>query len=92
MNVPPNDGAAWEDRCRRCGRCCFHKIEEEDGTVFVTPVPCRFLDVVERTCKIYERRFAVNPACIRLTPELVAQLPWLPRDCGYRPEPPDDGT
>ena len=76
--------AAWESLCERCGLCCFEKIEDESGTIFFTQTPCRYLDVVTRQCRIYSRRFAINPACIQLTPELVEKLHWLHDECGYR--------
>ncbi len=74
----------WESYCNRCGLCCFEKIEDESGTVFFTSTPCRYLDVATRRCKIYERRFDINPECIKLTPELVEGLRWLHDGCGYR--------
>lgn len=74
----------WDSRCKQCGRCCFEKIEDERGNIFYTQTACRFLDIVSRECKIFERRFEINPSCIKLTPELVQSLRWLPRDCGYR--------
>lgn len=73
----------WDSRCKQCGRCCFEKIEDERGNIFYTQTACRFLDVVSRECKIFERRFEINPGCVKLTPELVQTLRWLPRDCGY---------
>lgn len=83
MTNEPTETAAWEASCRVCGRCCFEKIEDERGTIFYTQTPCRYLDVVTRQCQIYDKRFEINPECIKLTPELVEQLHWLPRDCGY---------
>jgi uncharacterized cysteine cluster protein YcgN (CxxCxxCC family) len=77
----------WDSRCKQCGECCFEKIEDERGNIFYTRTACRFLDVVTRQCKIFERRFEINPSCIKLTPELVQTLRWLPRDCGYRCNP-----
>jgi len=73
----------WEARCRGCGSCCFEKNEDERGTIFYTQTPCRYLDVVTRHCRIYDNRFAINPECVKLTPDLVPTLRWLPRDCGY---------
>ena len=78
------EGADWDSRCKQCGECCFEKIEDDRGNIFYTRMACRFLDVVTRKCKIFERRFEINPSCIKLTPELVETLRWLPRDCGYR--------
>jgi uncharacterized protein len=74
----------WEALCTHCGLCCFEKLEDERGTVFFTRTPCRYLDVVTRSCSIYSRRFTINPDCIKLTPELVEKLHWLHDECGYR--------
>jgi uncharacterized protein len=74
---------AWEDICDRCGLCCFEKIENDHGTVFFTSTPCRYLDVETRLCKIYERRFEINPECVRLTPKMVETLHWLHEGCAY---------
>jgi uncharacterized protein len=73
----------WEDICKRCGQCCFEKWVEEDGTVHVTPIPCRYLDVVSRTCKVYHKRFDLDRRCVKLTPEVVRSVNWLPEDCAY---------
>jgi uncharacterized cysteine cluster protein YcgN (CxxCxxCC family) len=74
----------WDSRCKQCGSCCFEKIEDQRGNIFYMQSACRFLDVDSRRCKIYERRFEINPSCVKLTPDLVQSLRWLPRDCGYR--------
>ena len=88
----PAEDPDWDSRCRQCGRCCFEKIEDERGNIFYTRTACRFLDVVSRECKIYERRFEINPGCVKLTPELVPTLRWLPRDCGYHRKAVGQGT
>ncbi len=84
MNYENMDDTAWDALCKRCGQCCFEKIENERGTIFYTQTPCRYLDVATRECKVYDRRAAINPACIKLTPELLGTLRWLHPDCGYR--------
>jgi uncharacterized cysteine cluster protein YcgN (CxxCxxCC family) len=73
----------WEGLCEQCGMCCFEKLEDDHGTIFFTQTPCRYLDVHTRQCRIYPRRFEINPACVKLTPELVAEIRWLHDDCGY---------
>jgi uncharacterized cysteine cluster protein YcgN (CxxCxxCC family) len=78
------DISSWEQLCKRCGLCCFEKFEADSGTIFFTATPCRYLDVDTRECKIYERRFEINPECVQLTEEMVRTLPWLHDDCGYR--------
>ena len=85
-------GGQWESTCRQCGVCCFEKYENDNGTIFYTQTPCRYLDVVTRLCKVYNNRFTINPECIQLTPELVQSLKWLHPECGYRQaQNPDSG-
>ena len=73
----------WESICNRCGQCCFEKWVEGDGKVHVTPVPCRYLNVVTRACKVYHKRFKLDRRCVKLTPEVVRSVNWLPEDCAY---------
>ena len=80
----PVEDPDWDSRCLQCGLCCFEKIEDDRGNILYTQTACRFLDVISRECKIFKRRFDINPSCVKLTPELVPSLRWLPRDCGYR--------
>lgn len=72
---------AWEAKCRRCGRCCYEKIEF-CGQVYYTDVPCEWLDPATRLCTIYERRHRVRSGCAPLTPKNVA-AGILPADCPY---------
>lgn len=77
----------WEARCQQCGACCFEKLIDEDERIIHTRIPCRYLDIVTRRCRIYEHRFEIYPECVKLTPELVATLRWLPPECGYHQPP-----
>ena len=77
--------AEWEALCDGCGRCCLHKIEDEDtGEVIETNVACRLLDRASARCSDYKHRKAFVPDCLRLTPRLVREVPWLPPTCAYR--------
>jgi len=78
------DEQDWDARCKQCGRCCFEKLLGKRGRIIYTDIPCRYLDVATRRCKVFERRFAINPSCVKLTPEILPRLNWLPADCGYR--------
>ena len=87
MGEQDNDDSRWESLCNQCGRCCFEKLEDERGNIIYTRIPCEYLDLESSRCSIYEQRFTINPICVKLTPQLVPNLRWLPPDCGYRPVP-----
>ena len=75
----------WESLCDGCGRCCLVKLEDEDTEeVYFTSVACRLLDAGTCQCSDYANRQAKVPDCIKLTPELIATISWLPATCGYR--------
>jgi len=77
--------AEWESLCDGCGRCCLNKLEDEDtGEIEWTCVSCRLLDEANCRCSDYPNRSERVPECIRLTPETVRRLTWLPGSCGYR--------
>ncbi len=79
------DRAEWEALCDGCGRCCLHKLEDADtGAIEDTNVACRLLDTDTARCRDYKHRKAFVPDCMRLTPDKVADLPWLPKSCAYR--------
>jgi len=75
----------WESLCDGCGRCCLNKLEEEDtGRVHYTDVGCRLLDGTTCRCKDYKNRGEEVDDCVRLSPDTVADLKWLPPSCAYR--------
>jgi uncharacterized cysteine cluster protein YcgN (CxxCxxCC family) len=77
--------AEWESLCDGCARCCLEKLEDEDtGDIYFTHVSCRLLDAGLCACKDYANRSDQVPDCVRLTPENVRTLSWLPPSCGYR--------
>ncbi|MCW8086487.1 YcgN family cysteine cluster protein [Sabulicella glaciei] len=77
--------AEWESLCDGCGRCCLHKLREDDtGRLHHTEVACRLLDVGSARCTDYANRRRRVPDCIRLTPDMLDGLDWLPPTCAYR--------
>ena len=77
--------AEWESLCDGCGKCCMAKLEDEDtGEIYWTTVGCRLLDAGLCRCSDYEHRFEKVTDCVRLTPQNVRTLDWLPSTCAYR--------
>ena len=75
----------WESLCDGCGLCCLHKLEDLDsGEISHTNVACRLLDSQSCQCRNYPLRKKLVPDCIILTPDQVADFPWLPESCAYR--------
>jgi uncharacterized cysteine cluster protein YcgN (CxxCxxCC family) len=75
----------WESLCDGCGRCCLNKLEDEDtGRIYYTDVGCRLLDGTTCRCKDYANRSEEVDDCLRLSPDNVAELEWLPPSCAYR--------
>ncbi|WP_309085215.1 YcgN family cysteine cluster protein [Chelativorans sp.] len=77
--------AEWESLCDGCGKCCLAKLEDEDtGQIHWTSVACRLFDAACCRCTDYPGRLARVPDCVRLTPQNVRELTWLPSTCAYR--------
>ncbi|MEA2871970.1 MAG: uncharacterized protein QOH67_1946 [Hyphomicrobiales bacterium] len=75
----------WESLCDGCGRCCLVKLEDEDdGKIHFTDIGCRLLDGETCRCRDYDNRTARVHDCVRLTPQNLAGLNWLPPTCAYR--------
>lgn len=75
----------WEALCDGCGRCCLMKLEDEDnGDIYVSDVACQLLDGETCRCSDYPHRLKQVPDCIKLTPENVRTIAWIPSTCAYR--------
>jgi hypothetical protein len=79
------DRGQWEALCDGCGKCCLHKIEDEDtGRIYPTNVACKLLDRHSAQCTDYRRRKAFVPDCLRLTLPMLKDIAWLPENCAYK--------
>ncbi|UNE53700.1 YcgN family cysteine cluster protein [Bartonella machadoae] len=75
----------WESLCDGCGRCCLHKVEDEDtGDIYTTSVACRLLDGETCRCRNYVHRKSIVSNCISLDVATVKTARWLPENCAYR--------
>jgi uncharacterized cysteine cluster protein YcgN (CxxCxxCC family) len=75
----------WESLCDGCGLCCLIRFEDEDtGEIIPTRVHCRLFDSESCACSNYADRKRHVPDCIKLTPQNVATLQWMPLSCAYR--------
>jgi uncharacterized cysteine cluster protein YcgN (CxxCxxCC family) len=75
----------WESLCDNCGRCCLHKLEDEDTLeVHFTDVACQYLDEETCTCPHYKMRHQFVPDCLSIQPDWGAKFKWLPDTCAYR--------
>ncbi|MCP4716997.1 MAG: YcgN family cysteine cluster protein [Deltaproteobacteria bacterium] len=75
----------WESLCDGCSRCCLQKLEyEESGELAYTRVVCRYLEEHSCQCRHYHERTRLVPTCLRLNPDNLAQIHFLPDTCAYR--------
>lgn len=85
MPLASLDRAQWEALCDGCGKCCLHKLEDEEtGELFPTNVACKLLDRAQGRCTDYRHRHAYVAECVRLNAGNVDKIDWLPSTCAYR--------
>src|SRR4029079_10111019 len=80
------DRGEWEALCDGCGRCCVHKLEDDEtGLLYPTNVACKLLDRRSGRCLDYKHRMARVSDCVKLDRRNLAGLDWLPESCAHRP-------
>ncbi len=79
------DDEAWEALCDGCGKCCMHKLEDEDtGEILHTHVACKLFEADTCRCTQYAQRFTLVADCLDIRRMTAAQMHWLPETCAYR--------
>lgn len=79
------DRGQWEALCDGCGRCCLHKLEDEEtGILYPTNVACKLLDRRTGACGDYAHRKQRVTDCVTLDRAKLGTLDWLPETCAYR--------
>jgi uncharacterized cysteine cluster protein YcgN (CxxCxxCC family) len=79
------DRGQWEALCDGCGRCCLHKLEDEEtGILYPTNVACKLLDRRTGACADYAHRKQRVADCVTLDRAKLDSLDWLPETCAYR--------
>lgn len=56
----------------------------ENPSIWYTDVGCRLLDGNTCRCRDYGNRTKQVPDCVRLDPQTVEEIGWLPPSCAYR--------
>jgi uncharacterized cysteine cluster protein YcgN (CxxCxxCC family) len=75
----------WESLCDGCGLCCLVRFEDEEtGEIIPTRVHCKLFDAELCRCTDYAGRHRHVPDCIKLTPQNIEALQWMPMSCAYR--------
>ena len=80
-----HDRGQWEALFDGCGRCCLHKLEDEEtGILYPTNVACKLLDRKNGRCTDYGHRKKLVADCVVLDRKSLKSLDWLPETCAYR--------
>ena len=75
----------WESLCDGCGKCCVVLLQDADtDRVWRTDVGCKLLNLKTVRCSDYADRHAKVPGCVKLSPDNVGNLSWMPDTCAYR--------
>ncbi|WP_243517298.1 MULTISPECIES: YcgN family cysteine cluster protein [unclassified Candidatus Cardinium] len=87
LNTPLNEMTVsqWESLCDGCGKCCLLKIADAvSQQVRTTRICCRLLNTRTCQCSNYKERFRYVDDCIKLNPNNLKTITWLPKSCAYR--------
>ena len=75
----------WESLCDGCGKCCLVKLEDYDtAEIYHTNLACKLLDIEACRCTDYGNRQKHVDDCVKLNPQNLKSIQWLPDTCSYK--------
>jgi len=75
----------WESLCDGCGKCCSHKLMDEDTEeIFFTSITCELFDPTTCKCSDYTNRLSKVSSCLKITMDNPEVFNWLPSTCSYK--------
>ena len=75
----------WESLCDGCAKCCLVKLEDYDtAEIYHTNVACKLLSIDSCRCSDYAARQTIVDDCVKLDPENIKSIQWLPDSCSYK--------
>jgi len=75
----------WEQLCDGCGKCCLHKLIDDDSDIlYQTSVACKLLTIETAQCSDYANRKKFVPDCVKISLDNLPDMYWLPDTCAYR--------
>tara|TARA_R110002073_G_scaffold173944_2_gene331098 strand:- start:526 stop:957 length:432 start_codon:yes stop_codon:yes gene_type:complete len=74
----------WESLCDGCGKCCRIQLEDVDGIRATTSVVCKYMDMQQCSCSVYQERTKLVPTCLKLGIDNINEIDWMPDTCAYR--------
>jgi uncharacterized cysteine cluster protein YcgN (CxxCxxCC family) len=87
INLSKLSEAEWENLCDGCGRCCLHKVEDENSKVYFTNVACKYLIEETCSCSDYTNRKELVKNCLSIEKSWLKdthKFNWLPSTCAYK--------
>jgi len=73
----------WEQKCKKCGLCCYEKVITDEFLYIDLDSPCKFLNTKTNTCSVYSYRFKKQKRCRRVNMFRVVFSKAIPKECGY---------
>lgn len=76
----------WESLCDGCGKCCSHKLidEQDDNKLLFTSITCELFNPLTCKCSDYSNRLTKVSSCLKISLDNDEVFSWLPLTCSYK--------